>query len=115
MMPIQGVAPGWAVIAMAVAALGFGRRARRLRLEVRRELILGPTAGDSGGGDLLPGVLVAGPGASWAVVAGVVPCAWAGWFLGGGPTAVAAGLGAGQAQDYVPIAVHQVRTWHSMG
>jgi tight adherence protein B len=97
MRPIEGLAPQLTALVTAVAALWFGRRARRLRMEVRRELILGPTVGDVGGGYLLSGLLVAGPGASWAVVVGVASCAWAGWLLGGGPTAVAAGVGAALA------------------
>jgi tight adherence protein B len=94
MRPIQGLAPQVAALVMALAALGFAGRARRLRLRVHREMILGPTVGNIRGGDPLSGLLAAGPGSSWAIVVGVAMCAWAGWLLGGVPTATAAGMGA---------------------
>ncbi len=97
MSPIHEPTTALTALVMTVAALVFGRRARRLRLEVHRDLILGPTNEALGGRGILPALRAAGPGASWPVVAGVAMCAWAGWLLGGGPTAVAAGVGAAVA------------------
>jgi tight adherence protein B len=97
MMPMDVPLPPVIPVVIAVASLAFARRSRRFGLKTRRDRILGQTSGETAGRALLPGFPLAGPAASWAIVVGMVLCAWAGFLLGGAPTAIAGGVGAGVA------------------
>ena len=81
---------------LALAGLGCARRARRLRFVTDRDLILGMRRPRAGGMRRIRGRDVAGLG-SWTLAVATLPAAGAGWFLGGGPTAIASGLGAALA------------------
>jgi tight adherence protein B len=86
-------------LALSGLAVAFGIRAGRSRREVDRDLILGPPASALRGvGKVRSPREVGWDTWTWpwtAVAAG--SCGLGGWMLGGVPTAVAGGLGAGAA------------------
>lgn len=93
MRSVSALPPALSVVLLSGATVAFGTRARRSRREADRARILGTPAPAIGGAGRLRARMGFRVDSPAATACAVVASVWAGWFLGGPPTAVAAGVG----------------------